>query len=469
MKMHNHVSSVYRILWIIICLLLLIILFVMISNRQTITFPSISGPLTNPLMGWAPWATGKNINQPHTLVYADLTWRELEPSEGGFDFQSFEERNNLCEWRMAGKRVIFRFLMDVPRDEEHFDIPEWLYLIIGSTGTHYENTYGKGYSPDYNNPILIEAHQKAIKAIGDRYGQDDFFAYIEIGSLGHWGEWHVKSDSNITPLPPEEIRDQYVKHYIDAFPNTHLLMRRPFNIVKEMDLGLFNDMTAHDEATRTWLGWINEGGEFSQTDEKNALAAVPETWKTAPIGGEQTGSINNTEIYHHQLEKTVQLLQESHVTFIGPRGPYELASGGPLQNGIDRVLSSIGYRLRVEKITLPKRSYLGKTIHAELTFTNDGVAPIYYPWPLAFYLLDSQGIVQIQILKDDNLSTLLPGEFLNIPISLPIDALDDGMFTIALAIIDPLSGQPAVKFAMENMRDDNIQPLASFELNRLFQ
>ena len=31
--------------------------------------------------------------------------------------------------------------------------------------------------------------------MGQRWGNDDFIAYIELGGLGHWGEWHVHSDA----------------------------------------------------------------------------------------------------------------------------------------------------------------------------------------------------------------------------------------------------------------------------------
>lgn len=27
--------------------------------------------------------------------------------------------------------------------------------------------------------------------MGERWGSDSLISYIELGSLGHWGEWHV--------------------------------------------------------------------------------------------------------------------------------------------------------------------------------------------------------------------------------------------------------------------------------------
>ena len=30
-----------------------------------------------------------------------------------------------------------------------------------------------------------------MKALGEHYGKSDLVSYVELGSLGHWGEWHV--------------------------------------------------------------------------------------------------------------------------------------------------------------------------------------------------------------------------------------------------------------------------------------
>jgi len=466
----------YRLLSIVLLTFLIFLFFILyyigfdiMNQHQTLTFEPNSRTFTNPLIGWAPWANSKRILQPHTLVYADLTWRDFEPSEGVYDFSSFEERNRLDEWKAEGKRVVFRFVMDVPRDEQHLDIPDWLYEKTGSNGDHYDIKYGKGYSPDYNDPLLIAAHQRAIQALGDRYGDDDFFAYIELGSLGHWGEWHVKSDSNIRPLPLEEVRDQYVMHYINAFPKTHLLMRRPFKIASELGLGLYNDMTGDVESTDEWLIWIQNGGEYTQTGEKTALVPMSEAWQQAPFGGEQSGSVPDQEMYGTHLDQTLNLLKDSHATFIGPGGPYDLEPGNPLQSGMDQVLSTIGYRFYISKIKMPRNVHLGKTITATVVLENQGVAPIYYDWPIKFYLFDKNGQEQTHLQISSGLDNLLPGENLPIEFTLPITDLSDGVYTLAVGIIDPITGEPAVQFAMDNPRSDLIQELGSFEFVRLFR
>ena len=124
------------------------------------------------------------------------------------------------------------------------DIPDWLYAQTGD-GSWYSTDYGKGYSPDYNNATFRAAHRRVLAALGEHFGTDGFVTYVELGSLGHWGEWHIKTGEGLVPMPGEAIRDEYVADYEAAFPTAKLLMRRPFNITAAHGLGVYNDMTGH--------------------------------------------------------------------------------------------------------------------------------------------------------------------------------------------------------------------------------
>lgn len=457
-------TSSWSFLFLSLVLIGMIILTWLIGMPQKITFETIQEPITNPLMGWAPWADAQDIHQPHTLVYADLTWREFEPQKGHYDFASFEAEHHLAKWREQGVRVVFRFVMDVPGKEAHLDIPDWLYEETSADGDRYEVNYGKGYSPDYSNPVLIAAHQKAIKVLGAKYGQDDFFAYIQLGSLGHWGEWHIKSDTMIRKLPGQNIRDQYVTHYLDAFPDTHLLMRRPFAIAQQAQLGLYNDMTGDPEATMIWLGWIMEGGEYSQTGEHHGLVPMPEGWRLGPVGGEQTGSLSDEILYGEAKARTLDLVRSSHTTFIGPRGPYNLPPGSTLQPGLDDVMAAVGYRFYVDQARMPQRVMAGHRASGMVSLSNTGIAPFYYPWLVWFYVIDGNGEVLISGTKGDTVMNIFPGQAQRFYFSLPIEKLPPGSYTLGIGIVDPLTGKPAVRLAMANSRMDAIQVLGRFEV-----
>lgn len=435
------------------------------ANIQDVTFGSIPDPIANPLMGWAPSATNLRSSQAHSLVYAYLTWHDFEPLPGVFDFTSFEAEQNFSKWRADNVRVVFRFVMDMPGSTAHRDIPDWLYSAIGGDGEPYNNSYGMGFSPNYANSLLIQYHQKALQALGNRYGQDDFVAFVEMGSLGHWGEWHTNYNAGLRRMPLANIRDQYVSHYVGAFPHTPILMRRPFAVASQLGLGVYNDMAGDLSATNIWLDWIANGGTYYETGEKNAIVPMPDAWKTAPMGGEQTESISSQAFYATNLSQTVQLLRASHTTFLGPGSPWSQPVGGALQAGIDTVLQNMGYRIRIQNVRMPLLNHVGSTTQVSMTFANDGVAPMYASWPVKVYIFDGSGQPQTTIAPVMDVQKILPGAPYEISFLLPTAGLKSGLYKLGFAIIDPHTTHPGVRLAMNNPRQDLIQELITFKMS----
>ena len=213
----------------------------------------------NPVMGFAPGAEYRTLPGDVTLVYLDITWREWEPQPGVYDTAGVAQRNQLDRWRAEGKHLVLRFVCDMPGEEPHRDIPDWLYEECG--GQDYDMAYGKGCSPRYSDERMAAYHARAVQALGDWLGGDGFVSYIELGSLGHWGEWHIKRSAGLDPMPDTAVREQYVAPWLEAFPNAKLLMRRPFAIAAREGLGVYNDMTGLPDDTEEWLGWLADGGE----------------------------------------------------------------------------------------------------------------------------------------------------------------------------------------------------------------
>ncbi len=68
-------------------------LYIRIQIKNIVYKPKISNEvLINPFMGWAPDAKYKDYIQPHSLVYANLYWSDLEPSKGIYDFKNIEKK-----------------------------------------------------------------------------------------------------------------------------------------------------------------------------------------------------------------------------------------------------------------------------------------------------------------------------------------------------------------------------------------
>ena len=418
-----------------------------LSRRKTIKqYKESQAAFGNPLMGYVPSAWYNEVSEDISLLYMDITWAELEPEEGVYNWASIDEENQISRWRKEGKHLVLRFVCDIPGDEEHMDIPEWLYEKSGKAGKWYDGEYGKGFAPDYNSPTIISCHKKAVRAIGEHFGQDGLISYVELGSLGHWGEWHVNYSEGIQRIQREAARDKYILPWTEAFPDAMILMRRPFAAAEKYGFGLYNDMTGQPEATQSWLGWINNGGEYDQTGEKNVIVSMKDFWKTAPSGGEFTSSLSMEEMLDTNLSGTVEMIREAHTTFLGPKIPDE-----NYVDGYKEVLKNMGYRLWISMAELKNTA---KGSRLKLTWENSGVAPMYKEWPVYVYIEDESGKLVEKSRISIKISSLLPGEKATTLTALETERLNSLLekgYRLSVGIEDPMTELPCVRFAMETL------------------
>lgn len=409
----------------------------------------------NPLKGYAPSAKWKAAVGEETLVYIDILWREIEAVQGKYDFTEVYRENHIVQYKDAGKKAVLRFVCDKPGKEEHIDIPDWLYEKTGD-GTHYDTAYGKGYSPNYANSFFIEAHGNVLQAIAKEFCQDNFIAYIELGSLGHWGEWHVKSGEGIVPIPTEAISMQYVKQYVEAFPDTQLLMRRPFLGVKEYGLGVFNDMTGHEAATNEWLGWLHEGGNYEEPADVHTLYADHAFYRKGAVGGEFTSSYSWEEMLDENFDTTKELICQSHMTFIGPMAPHERVAL-EYQEQADEIRQMLGYRLGIQKAVF--HYYIWKEeVVIDVTWNNQGIAPMYYDWPVYLYIYQEGSNVVQKRRVSTQVSQIMPGESKKDRYVISVQDWEL-IKKIGIGIEDPMFDTPAVQLNNATCGQDQITVL----------
>lgn len=411
-------------------------------------YQSIEG--VNPFVGYAVDARNVDEITDQSLVYVQISFRELEPEQGIFAMDEIKARYGLERWKKEGKHVVFRFVCDVPSTEEHMDIPDWLYEET-KDGSFYDMTYGKGYSPNYENEIFIKEHENAVRALGEEFGKDSFFAYIELGSVGHWGEWHVKYDAGISRVPDEVGLSKYVAPYIDAFPNARLLMRRPFSFVKTYHMGVYNDMTGEPEDTLEWLSWILKGGTYEEPKKPLKYVVVPDVWKDAPVGGEFTSSIKMETMLIDNLEQTKALIRDSHMSFIGPKCPVGEEREGAYAKGYEQVLESLGYQYGIRKATFINHP-IKKNMDVKMELVNYGNAPIYFSWPLV-YVVEYRDGKKIKCKCDYELGKLGANETEEIRLCIPRDSVIEKIY---IGVENPESGICEMKLYMDLEQKDGM-------------
>ena len=459
-------NNVGKILLIVIIAVLVVVLILKLVLKggpvdPLFKFEESEEHFYNPLMGFAPQASYERLAEENTLVYIEVLWRNFEPEEGVYNYKAIEEASNLAKWREQGKHGVLRFICDTPTNEAHIDIPQWLYDKIDGDGYHYNKYDHMGFSPQYKNEIFIEYHKKAIEKLAEYFNKDTFLSYVQLGSLGHYGEWHLYYTKDENGLPAHEIRELYIKPYVESFKNVRFLTRRPFTHSKNHGFGLYDDMAGHKEDTEEWLGWIQNGGDYN--GEKKSLVPMPDAWKTAPIGGEFTSSRDFEWILKFNLPITIELLKKSHTTYLGPKIPEGLESdrSKDCADGALAVLKTMGYRISVSQANISDLSGT-EDIRVKLKWQNSGIAPLYWDWPVYLYVLDENDKTLGRTLVNINLSSLLPEKEIVSETKIPYNGNFTNAKKLCIGIIDPMHGNPAVKLTMEAERIGNLSVLRGF-------
>lgn len=446
------------------------------AAEEQIRYQSSDAQFVNPLIGYMQNAERSKPYTETSLVYIDLTWRELEPERGQFDWAAIAEANHLSRWRAEGKHAVLRFVCDLPGEEAHRDIPDWLYAETGD-GMDYDIDYGRGYCPNYANAVFRKEHHRALREIGRYFSEKwgAFVAYVELGSLGHWGEWHVKYAEGLPYLPRTEIRKEYVDAYVAAFPNARLLSRRSFQEMPE-GTGIYNDVTGNVPETERLLRELSEGADFGSAQEEDAIRPLPDIWNSAPVGGEYTSSLSMENMLNRDFRSTLKLIEASHPSFLGPKIPDmrggadddEQLSATALRNA-RRIQGMLGYRYRVTEISISDTATddgalatLYKQLTGQMgdtqaykcvrvTLQNDGLAPMYFDWPVKLYLVKEGDRTPCSAYPVGGLQlTKIPGDSeTSAEVLIPATELEAENTQLYIGIEDPESGKPSVQLAMD--------------------
>ncbi len=376
----------YVILVVLALLIALLMWYIMARSSYNIdeTYAPDLTLVDNPLMGFAPDAANPELCEKSRLVFIPVTFAEWEPQEGTFAIKELEEKYNLKRWKSEGKHAVLKFMCDVPSEEEHMDIPDWLYEKTG-TGWAYDTEMGKGFCPDYADATFIRYHKEAVEKLAEYCNKDFFVSFVELGSLGHWGEWHCKDNEGNTLMPDARICEDYATLYSESFVNARLLARRNYETVVAGNIGFYNDMLGNTEETADWLRMLQRGGEQETSGEPLKLKNLVAFGKTEPVGGEFTSDVPMEEILGDGLGQTLADISASKMTFIGPMVP-DLADPQKA-SAVNSMLRRCGYRLYVSK--LHTAYVFSKTsMDIEVTLKNAGSAGFFFDWPVTLTVFD---------------------------------------------------------------------------------
>ncbi|MBQ4085159.1 MAG: DUF4832 domain-containing protein [Clostridia bacterium] len=399
---------------------------------ETVRFLPAEGIVRSPMAGVAVSAREDIAAAPEetALVWAKATWRELEPEEGEYAFDEFDEAIHLDEWRRRGAKLVLRLSLDSPGSGYVCDLPDWLRERVD--GEAYSSGGEARFAPDYADPALQDKHFLLLQAIARRYADD--IAYVEIGSLGSDGAWTAAEGA--PPLPMTDVTGVYIWQYCTAFEGQIVLAAGPYHEAVLQNAGAY--LADMGDGERAWE-WVNRY-RFGGWDEQIGalLRPEPEYGLKAPAGA-WLGSADGADAIE-------RLAQEARATYICVE---QSALSPEMRAAVERIAQKIGYRFWIRQAQWPEKVRPDYSLYVDICVENDGIAPAPVDMPLCLALLDAEGNVACSERTEVSAAEWRPGTSdVRVRITVPYD-MKKGEYTLAAALCDTQALEPAVRFAME--------------------
>jgi hypothetical protein len=406
------------------------------NGDEGYTLTEIDDVLPNPFKGFAPWIGIGNPVYETKLQQATFGWADIEPQKGVYDWAHLEK--NWGNISQSGRRVGFRIAAEIPGSGQN-DTPQWL-IDQGVELRSYSIDGHDGFAPDWDDSLFLAAHHDFIMALGERYDQDPKVAWIDIGSYGFWGEWHVWLNQHLAAT--EATKKAILDDYFEAFPTKKMVIAFDDDFatkyVTDRGGGIRNDCLGEEDSNNWYLTSLNS---IDPTLNDRV-------WRTAIITGEFCGSSYGAEIgTTERFDLNYEFIKQTHWSYIGSAGGAISPIDDVHRANLNKLHKTLGYRFVLRKVDHDETIDANTNLSVSITVENKGIAPFYYDWPLVVYLIAEDGSVSLESEFEVDIKTWLPGmHTFSEPVNIPA-SIGSGTYEMKLAILDPDAGIPGVMFA----------------------
>ncbi len=405
-------------------------------------------------------------------LYIRLAWSYLEPKEGEFNWAAIDPL--IEKWTANGLAIAFRISCketSVDRIEQQFATPRWV-MEAGAKGGHYWRGAAAGteapWEPIFDDPIYLAKLDKFLAAFAARYEQKPWLRYVDIGSIGDWGEGHCWAGSRKDLS--YAVRKTHVDLYLKHFKHAQLVISDDYvhalsDLAEREKLRqhiLANGISYRDDSIMV-NGVFSDSGAGSRFTVRSpeffadVYRNIPTVFELEHYGrvkqlGNWDARPDSPAFKFGQGKKGPDFfrgaLELLHATYIGYHGDARdwLTDNPELTK---ELLNRCGYWLFPKTIELPQTLVAGASVPLTLTMENHGVAPPYAPYELRVKLSGAGGNV-VRTLAT-GCKTWLPSAPVtsHYQLALPAD-LKPGTYDLAIGLFDLNNGKERpVEFALK--------------------
>jgi len=363
--------------------------------------------------------------EPVSMWFTYLSWAAIEPTQGTFDWSLVEQYKT----ENPEMRGVLRIYVDYPNLPT--GVPSWCSVDT----TYYDNAGGIGYSPDYDDPTFLSQILALIAAFGAQYDTDERIGCIQLGILGHFGEWTTYR-LGLGNFPTLATQQAILDAYRAAFPNTMLQCRAPG------DSSVVGDGERATEET-PWLGFhddVFDNDVYTKFLVDMAHGNNTTNWQRAPIGGEMVTATKYAKM-DTGYAALLTAVGDINMSQLGPGAPSTVETiGTDFPDRLTEMIQTMGYQF---KLTDWSYRVVSGTVYGRVGGTNEGVAPFYYPWDVKISFQQSD--VEVYNLTTGwDVRLWLPGNFGK---TFAMPGMASGTYQVKIGIIDPLDSLPGIAFA----------------------
>jgi hypothetical protein len=429
------------------------------GSWAALTQDSTKAPTDNPLKGFFPFQRDDEPPLPRSMEFEYVGLSSLMDGMNSFTWETGLEPL-LADIASRGHQAIIRPYIDYPGPDPHhpYALPEFLNSVAQREYVDPEDTNGdRGTTPDYNNDTLIQALENFIAEFGRVYDNDDRIAFVQIGLIGHWGEWHsfyFSSDfADFFPTP--EVQNRILAAYDTAFNSRHLLVSQ--DVLGQASVPTFSGRSIGFHDDNVPVETISDSQDFFWNRMQEFM--LDGIWSTLPIGGEIQPKYKDILFDDpSQADEPLQYYNEVVDTIHASWFLYDHAFEdnnwtGEVRSRVEAASRRLGYEFAATEVLLQDTTQAG-ALNVSVRIENNGVAPFYYDWPFELAAINGDTESKWEP-KGWRISTIRPD---TAPIEFSFEVQEHGLATgtyqMGLRVPNAMAGGNPVKFANAEQGDD---------------